>query len=200
LKGSAAGLWSNVSQAAALMGDAAASRAAIGKSLALERNIQTLLNNAFALSVLGDTAGGQKMADEAGRLPLATSEEARSGFRLIDAILKMRRGDRTALEVLPPPKDDNDTGVPFASGVINLEFGHADAAAQQFKTIIDRRRPSLSILIAEAPLYYGRALAKMGKVDESRKAYERFLESWKNADAGLPLLVAAKGEYAALTR
>jgi len=56
------------------------------------------------------------------------------------------------------------------------------------------------VLHVEAPLYYGRALAKLGKIDESRKAYERFLESWKNADAGLPLLVAARKEYAALGR
>jgi hypothetical protein len=58
--------------------------------------------------------------------------------------------------------------------------------------------PSLSPLSAEADLYLGRALAKMGKTDESRKAYERFLDRWKNADAGLPILGAAKREYAAL--
>jgi hypothetical protein len=38
----------------------------------------------------------------------------------------------------------------------------------------------------------------MGNKDESRKAYDRFFEAWKKADADLPILVAAKKEYAAL--
>ena len=32
----------------------------------------------------------------------------------------------------------------------------------------------------------------------AKKAYEAFFTTWKNADADLPLLLAAKKEYAAL--
>jgi tetratricopeptide (TPR) repeat protein len=135
-----------------------------------------------------------------GGLPLAATDDARAGFRLIDAIVKRGRQDRTALDALPPPKDENDTGLQFAVGVVNLAFGSNEVAARQFKRIIDRTRPSVSVLTAEAPLYYGRALQKMGKTEDSRKAYEQFLGSWKDSDAGLPLLVAAKREYAALGR
>jgi tetratricopeptide (TPR) repeat protein len=198
LKGAGAGAWSNVAQSAAAMGDVAATRAAVTRSLGLERNLSTLLNAAFSLAVIGDPSGAQRLADEARVLPLASTNDARTAFREVDAVIKLRRHDRTALDALPAPKDDNDTGLPFTIGVANLEFGNAAVAAEQFKRIADRVRPSLSVLSVEAPLYYGRALAKLGKVDESRKAYEKFLESWKNADAGLPLLVAAKKEYAAL--
>jgi tetratricopeptide (TPR) repeat protein len=200
LKGAGAGAWSNVAQSAATMGDIAATRAAVTRSLGLERSLSTLLNAAFSLAVIGDPRGAQRLVDEARALPLATTEDARTGFREIDAVIKLRRHDRTALDALPAPKDDNDTGLPFIIGVANLEFGDAAVAAEQFKRLADRVRPSQSVLAAEAPLYYGRALAKLGKMDESRKAYERFFESWKNADAGLPLLVAAKKEYAALGR
>ena len=54
------------------------------------------------------------------------------------------------------------------------------------------------MLYALSPLYYGRALAKLGKTDESRAAYDRFFETFKNADASLPVLVAAKREYSRL--
>jgi eukaryotic-like serine/threonine-protein kinase len=200
LKGSGAGAWSNVAQSAATMGDVAATRAAVTRSLALDRNLSTLLNAAFSLAVIGDTAGAQRLVDEAKALPLATTEDARTGFREVEAVIKLRRHDRTALDGLPAPKDDNDTGLPFTIGVANLEFGNAAAAADQFERLTGRTRPSLSVLAVEAPLYYGRALAKLGKVNESRKAYDQFFESWKDADPGLPLLVAAKKEYAALGR
>ena len=41
-------------------------------------------------------------------------------------------------------------------------------------------------------------LAKLGKVAESRKAYDEFFESMKDADANLPILMTARKEYAAL--
>ena len=63
---------------------------------------------------------------------------------------------------------------------------------------MDRRAPTTNSLNPLASLYYGRALAKLGKIDESRKAYEQFFEMWKNADANLPVLVDAKQEYARL--
>ena len=198
LKGAAAGQWCNVAQIAAAMGDADRARGSVRKALAMDRSGPTLLNAAFALVVLGDTAQSEALAVEVRRSPLASSEDARVGLALIDALVKMRKRDRAALATLPTPKDDNDTGLLFAIGVVNLAFDNNDVAAREFSKIAGRPVPSLSPLSAEADLYLGRALAKMGKTAESRKAYERFLDRWKNADAGLPILAAAKREYAAL--
>jgi len=50
-----------------------------------------------------------------------------------------------------------------------------------------------------ARVYYARALAALGKTDESRTAYEQFFDNWKKADPDLPLLVTARQEYAELT-
>ena len=49
-----------------------------------------------------------------------------------------------------------------------------------------------------AQLYLARAYAMEGDKDRARAAYQDFLASWKDADAGLPLLEAAKEEYAKL--
>ena len=64
--------------------------------------------------------------------------------------------------------------------------------------ILDRKQLTINPLKPIAALYYGRALAKMGKADESRQAYEQFFEGWRKADAELPLLVDAKKEYAGI--
>ncbi|HET6955770.1 MAG TPA: hypothetical protein VFI56_04290, partial [Vicinamibacterales bacterium] len=109
------------------------------------------------------------------------------------------RRDRTALTLLPTPEDDGDTSLLFAIGAVNLALDNNEIAAREFAKIIDRPVPNLSTLAVEAYLYRGRALAKMGKTDESRKSYERFFDLWKNADPGLPILATAKKEYAALS-
>ena len=202
LKGSAANTWCGVAQAQASVGDAAAARASVRRGLALERNINPLLSSAFALAIIGDVAEAQKAMDEAKRLPLASSSDAQTVFRLVDAMIKVRRGDRAALDALPPMTDDNDNdngnGVRFTSAFVNLELGNAEVAAQQFKQILDRRTPSISTTRALAPLFYGRALAKLGRVAESRKAYDDFFAIMKDADAGLPILAAARKEYSVL--
>ena len=51
-----------------------------------------------------------------------------------------------------------------------------------------------------APLFYGRALAKLGRQEEARKAYEQFFDKWKTADARLPIVVAAREEYGKLQK
>jgi tetratricopeptide (TPR) repeat protein len=180
------------------VGDAAAARASVRRALGLERNINTLLSSAFALAIVGDVSEAQKAMDEAKRLPLASSSDAQTGLHVVDAMIKLRRGDRGALDALPPLMDDNDNGVRFTAGYVNLELGNAEAAVQQFKQILDRRTSSLSTTRALVPMFYGRALAKLGKVAESRKAYEEFFAIMKDADAGLPILATARKEYAAL--
>ena len=43
-----------------------------------------------------------------------------------------------------------------------------------------------------------RGLAMAGDTAAARKAYERFFDFWKRADADVPLLVQARAEYARL--
>jgi tetratricopeptide (TPR) repeat protein/predicted Ser/Thr protein kinase len=197
LKGSAAGTWSSVAQAASIFGDAEATRAASRASLDLDRNAVTLLNSAFASAAIGDTAAARADIAEASKLPGASSEGAQEGIQLIDAVIRMRAGDRAAADAVPPVKAETETGKMFARGMGELLRDRPDAAASYFKRVADQK-VSFSSLTPVAWLYYGRALAKMGNKDESRKAYDRFFEAWKKADADLPILVAAKKEYAAL--
>ena len=51
---------------------------------------------------------------------------------------------------------------------------------------------------AQAQLGLARAYAMGGDNANAKKAYEAFFATWKDADADLPLLAAAKKEFAAL--
>ena len=197
-KAFAANAWSNLAQAAALYGDAASVRSGVRTSLDIERSIGTVLNSAFALAVAGDLAETRALVDEAKRLPDADSPDVQEGFRLIDAIGRMRRGDPKAVDAMPPPKDARDLSAICAIGIANLEVGDPAVAVERFKQVEAWKLPTTSTLYALSPLYLGRALAKVGKTGDARAAYDRFFERFKSADAALPILVAAKKESARL--
>jgi eukaryotic-like serine/threonine-protein kinase len=197
-KGSAAPVWAQFAQSAALFGDVPVARAAVHRALDLEPTSDTLLNCAFALVLLGDGPGAQKLTSQAARSPGGTGESARTGFDLMNALVRLRRGDSTAFSALPAPKADADNGIVFATGVAHFESGDLPTAAARFKQLIDRREVSTSPLTPLSHLYYARALARLGQIDESRKEFDRFFALWKDADPNLPVLIAAKQESAKL--
>jgi eukaryotic-like serine/threonine-protein kinase len=198
LKGSAASVWGNVAQSAAVFGDTNAARAAIRSSLDLERNVGSLLNGAIASCIFGDAQMARKLLDDVVKVPGSENDDAQRGIKFADALIRWRQGDKAAMDALPVPNAASDTGATFMSGVVQLADGHAEAAAARFKQILDRKQLTFNPLKPIAALYYGRALAKMGKAAESRQAYEQFFDGWRKADADLPLLVDAKKEYARL--
>jgi tetratricopeptide (TPR) repeat protein len=200
LKGSAAAVWSDVAQSAAVFGDVVSTRAAVRSSLELDRNLKSLLNGAIAFAVCGDEPAARKMLDEAATMPGAASEDAQFTFKLTDALIRWRQGDKSAGETLPLPSDGSNTGAAFMKGVIDLHDGRPEAAAERFKPIADGKLGALNPLRPIAWLYYGRAMAKVAKPDEARQAYDTFFEQMKRADAELPILVAAKTEYAQLQK
>ena len=72
-------------------------------------------------------------------------------------------------------------------------------AAAQFQKILDHRGIAFNEPIgALAHLQLGRAYAMQGDTARSRAAYQDLLTLWKDADADIPILIAAKAEYAKL--
>jgi tetratricopeptide (TPR) repeat protein len=196
LKGSAASLWSNLAQTAALYGDGASARAGVRTALDIERNVTTRLNSAIALGITGDFAQARALVEDVARSPEAANEDLQRGVTLVGAMITWRSGG--GIDAMPQPKDDTDMAGIFTVAMANLDAGSAEVAAQRFKQVMDWKRSTTSPLYALAPLDYGRALAKLGKIDDSRKAYEQFFEHFKNADGNLPVLAAAKKEFARL--
>jgi tetratricopeptide (TPR) repeat protein len=86
-------------------------------------------------------------------------------------------------------------------GLALLAAGDVDKACVRFQKVIDHRgvhfnRP----LFALAHLGLARARAAGGDPVAARVAYERFFAVWSTADAELPVMRAARGEYARLRR
>jgi eukaryotic-like serine/threonine-protein kinase len=72
-------------------------------------------------------------------------------------------------------------------------------AAANFQKILDHRTLySPSAFIPLAQLGLARAYALQGDGGKARVAYQDFFATWKDADAGIPVMVAAKAEYGKL--
>ena len=201
LTGSAGNMWAGMAEVSAEVGDKTAARAEVQKSLALERSINTLLRSASALVIADDAGAARALLDDARRLgPVRASPEAERIFQTIDATVRVRSGDKSAIDAVPPPKDDDDISARFTIGLVNLSAGSAEIAATRFKEVMENRTPVISMNAALAPLFFGRALVKLGRTDEARNAYEQFFDSWMSADPMLPILLSARLEYKKLLR
>jgi serine/threonine protein kinase/Flp pilus assembly protein TadD len=80
-------------------------------------------------------------------------------------------------------------------GLAYLKLGRGTESAAEFQKILGRRgHAPLSPLYPLAHLGLARATALTDDLARSRQAYEDFFAAWKDADADLPILRAAKRE------
>jgi hypothetical protein len=87
----------------------------------------------------------------------------------------------------------------YARGQVYLAAREGAEAEAQFQKIIDRRGLVRQGLIgALAHLQIARAYAMQGYTAKAKAAYQDFLTLWKDADPDIPILIAAKAEYAKL--
>jgi len=87
----------------------------------------------------------------------------------------------------------------YVRGLAYLRARQGVQAAAEFQKILDHRGVGpLSPLYALAHLGSARAYALAGETSKSRTAYQDFLALWKDADPDIPILQAAKAEYAKL--
>jgi hypothetical protein len=72
-------------------------------------------------------------------------------------------------------------------------------AAAEFQKILDHRGVVQNCPTAAlAHLGLARALAMQGDTSKAKAAYQDFLTLWKDADPDIPILIAAKSEFAKL--
>jgi eukaryotic-like serine/threonine-protein kinase len=87
----------------------------------------------------------------------------------------------------------------FVRGEAYLAAHQGSEAAAEFQKILNHR----GIVVIEpigalAHLQIGRAYAMQGDTAKAKAAYQDFLALWKDADPDIPILIAAKSEYAKL--
>ncbi|MGB7730796.1 MAG: protein kinase [Candidatus Acidiferrum sp.] len=90
-------------------------------------------------------------------------------------------------------------GVIYTRGSAYLQLHDSAKAAAEFQKILDHRGIDIvSVLYPMAQLEIARAYVLQGDSAKARTAYQDFLAMWKDADPDVPILIAAKAEYAKL--
>ncbi len=102
------------------------------------------------------------------------------------------------------PATPNDENAPasYVQGLAYLKLHNGQQAVSAFEAARRARSGAFVSLLppywAQVQLGLARAYAMAGNKPNAKKAYDEFFTLWKNADPDLPMLVAAKKEYAAL--
>jgi eukaryotic-like serine/threonine-protein kinase len=167
---------------------------------------------AMVLAFIGDSARAVKMASD---LETAFPEDLmvrRNYVPTIRAKLALERGDSArAIELLRVASQyelGQTTGSTYGwnamysvyvRGEAFLAAKRGEEAVAEFQKIQAHRGVVVNSPIAATwRLGLARAYAMQGDSAKARAAYEDFFALWKDADADVPVLVAAKAEYAKL--
>jgi serine/threonine protein kinase len=112
------------------------------------------------------------------------------GIRDLEAAVPYELGGTLAFPYLYPV---------WVRGQAYLAAHNGVAAATEFQKMIDHPGIVLNQPIGSlAHLGLGRAYVLSGENVKARAAYQNFLTLWKDADPDIPILIAAKSEYAKL--
>ena len=211
-KETAAGYEAEAALREALFGNAteARKRAAAALSISTGRDVQ--YGAALALALTGDASGAQALVDSLGkRFP----EDTVTQFNYLPTLraqLAVNFNDSSkAIEALQAAAP-YELGSPVSGGAFSpalypiyvraaayLTGRQGSAAAAEFQKILERRGVVLNEPIgALAHLGLARAYTLQGDTAKAKPAYQEFFALWKGADPDIPILFAAKSEYAKL--
>jgi eukaryotic-like serine/threonine-protein kinase len=179
-------------------------------SLAPTRDVKILA--AISLARAGYARDAERLADEVDKLNPQNTQIQHYWLPTARAAIYLSRNDpKKAIQVLNPAAD-LELGLIYPTIEVNcllypaflrgeaLLLLHREKEAQlEFQKFNDHRTSVLNNpLGALAKLEMGRAYARVGDTPRARATYADFLDLWKSADPGAPILKRAKTEYAAL--
>ncbi len=204
-KENAAGNEAEAALREALFGNAAEARQRAAAALAFSTGRDVQLYTALALAFARDAARAQALANDlAKRLPEDTAVQF-GYLPMIHAQLALSRNNASkAIETLraaAPYELGAGGGLypVYVRGEAYLAESQGGEAATEFQKILDQRGVVGNEPIgALAHLGLARAYALQGDTAKARTAYNDFFALWKEADPDIPILVAAKAEYAKL--
>jgi DNA-binding winged helix-turn-helix (wHTH) protein/Flp pilus assembly protein TadD len=203
----------------ALIGTAAEARRRSAAALASSTGRDVQYGAALALALAGDAFRAQTLADNlAKRFPEDTvvqfnylpTTRAQLALNRSDPAKPFGAGSSKAIEALqgatayelgnPGTAGFTPALYPvYVRGEAYLAAHRGSEAAAEFQKIRDHRGVAFNEPIgALAHLGLARAYVLQGDSAKARSAYQDFLTLWKDADPDIPILIAAKAEYARL--
>jgi tetratricopeptide (TPR) repeat protein/predicted Ser/Thr protein kinase len=196
----------------ALFGNAeeARRRATLATARSAQRDVH--YGAALALAYAGDDKGARTLADDLSKrfpedtivqfnyLPTLHAKSALTRGNVSEAIESLRVATSYELGTTTSSAYGWTALYPvYVRGEAYLAAHQGSEAAVEFQKILDHRGIVLNGPIgALAHLQIGRAYAVQGDTAKAKAAYQDFLTLWKDADPDIPILIAAKAEYANL--
>jgi predicted Zn-dependent protease len=191
----------------ALYGNAPEARQRVASSLGLSADTEDQFGVALALVLAGDISRSQALTDDmAKRFPQDTLVQYMF-LPTLGAQLALNRNDASkAIEVLQATAtyELGDVGYTnlypvYVRGQAYLATRQGSEAVVEFQKILDHRGVVFNEPIgALAQLGLARSYVLQGDTAKAKAAYQDFLTLWKDADPDIPVLIAAKAEYAKL--
>jgi predicted Zn-dependent protease len=176
--------------------------------LAPNRDVRAI--SALVLARAGDTKGAEKLAAELDKaFPLDTLVQ-RYWLPTVRAAVSLEQKDpNRAIELLKVSNPIELSSITadltiflcpvYVRGEAYLMLRDGNRAAAEFQKFIDHRGVVMNFPWgALARLGLARAYALQGDTAKAKAAYQDFLTLWKDADPDIPILIAAKSEYAKL--
>ena len=206
-----AALWQvNAALREAEFGNTAAAKQGVGAALTLAPGRDVKLFAALTLARIGETAGAKAIVVEMEKnypsdtilkvywLPTINAATELNANNSTQAVVFLEAA--APYELGEPPQLQVGTMYPvYIRGQAQLVAHNGTAAAIEFRKFLDHRGITINFpLGALAHLDLARAYALQGDAAKARATYQDFLSLWKDADPDIPILIAAKAEYAKL--
>lgn len=156
-----------------------------------------LMNCARALGAAGDAAEVEALATTLDRLFPEDTLQQKILLPVIRSIIERKRGNvAKAVDLLAPVTQYPNVVLFYYRAQAYAAAGDHAKAAADFETVIDHRGwPDWEVFAPLAQLGLAQAYGMQGDREDSRKAYDDFFTTWKNADPDIPILRQAKAEY-----
>jgi tRNA A-37 threonylcarbamoyl transferase component Bud32 len=191
-------------------GNSARALEAADSALALESSKDVNAVTALALARAGFANRANALADELARthpsdtilnfywLPTIRAAAELDQNHPAQAIDMLQAASSFELSA-PSPLGPGTLYPVYVRGEAYLRLGQPDKAALEFLKFSDHSGCLMNFLLGSlAHLQLGRSFALAGDKAKARAAYQDFFTLWQDADPDIPILVAAKSEYAKL--
>jgi serine/threonine protein kinase/predicted Zn-dependent protease len=188
---------------AAWMGQFAQARVLAETALKFDRSREATFTAAFALAFAGEAAKVQLLIQELEQQHPKNTAVNQVFVPELKAVLALHNGDAQAalalLELARRFEATDEFWQQTLRAMAYLKLGKGAEAAVEARKVIDHRGEGpRSLLWPLAHLNLARASAMQGDTTQAKQMYDEFFKLWSNADADLPILIAAKREYAKL--
>ena len=174
------------------------------------QTLRRRLLGTLALARTGRVEQARQAADALRRDFPSNTIVQKYGLPLIDGAVKLQSGDAAGAVALMKVSLNHDLAYTaifqplypaYIRGLAYLQAGAASAAAAEFQKVVLRRGlVGRGVIGPLARLQFARAQAAMGDTAAAIDSYEAFLDLWRDADADIPVYIAAKTEYETLQK